>query len=103
MSFNLDGVGRTREKLGLFGRSASIGSRPVCERHAVPAQFKFEPSSVLLSQLPQGLLDLAHRLRTVCYRLGWEFSGVEATHTWAGDVLGRGPYQAVTALNSLLQ
>jgi len=23
------------------------------------------------------------------------------THTWAGDVLGRGPYQAVTALHSL--
>jgi len=30
-----------------------------------------------------------------------EFSGVEAIHTWAGDVLGRGPYQAITALNSL--
>ncbi len=26
---------------------------------------------------------------------------MEATHTWTGDALGRGPYQAVTALNSL--
>ena len=30
-----------------------------------------------------------------------ESSGVEAIHTWTGDALGRGPYQAVTALNSL--
>jgi len=33
--------------------------------------------------------------------LGRDSSGVEVTHLWAGDVLGRGPYQAVTALNSL--
>ena len=42
------------------------------------------------------------RLHAVFYWPGLrESSGVEATHTWTGDALGRGPYQAVTALNSL--
>ena len=46
-------------------------------------------SRLLLSQLPQGLLDFVRRLRTVCYRLGRrESSGVGVTHTWTGDALG---------------
>ena len=62
----------------------------------------YEQLSVSLSQLPEGLLDLVHRLHAVFYWLGIrESSGVEAIHTWTGDALGRGPYQAVTALNSL--
>ena len=62
----------------------------------------YEQLSVSLSQLPQGLLDFLHRLHAVFYWLGIrESSGVEAIHTWTGDALGRGPYQAVTALNSL--
>ena len=62
----------------------------------------YEQLSVSLSQLPEGLLDFVHRLHAVFYWLGIrESSGVEAIHTWTGDALGRGPYQAVTALNSL--
>ena len=58
----------------------------------------YEQLSVSLSQLPEGLLDFVRRLHAVFYWLGIrESSGVEAIHTWTGDALGRGPYQAVTA------
>ena len=63
----------------------------------------YEQLSVSLSQRAKASsISCTCRLHAVFYWPGLrESSGVEATHTWTGDALGRGPYQAVTALNSL--